>query len=101
MQLSFLGHSYQVHHPQVKVAETAETATFMGPPYARKQYQVKRPQQPPEELTFMGQRYVRAEKPQPLPCKPRPGEKVMNSRLMLKLRRSRAGGKRHPAFRGR
>ncbi|MEM9120484.1 MAG: DUF4278 domain-containing protein [Cyanobacteria bacterium P01_F01_bin.56] len=57
MQLSFLGHSYQVHHPQVKVAETAETATFMGPPYARKQYQVKRPQQPPEELTFMGQRY--------------------------------------------
>ena len=99
MHLSFLGKSYEVHTPAIEVTATEETATFMGKPYVRKQYQVEQPQSAPAELTFMGQRYVRAETTEPEAYKPRPGERVMDGRQLLQLSRSRATG-RHPAFRG-
>jgi|GEM_PF-347181 len=99
MQLTFLGQSYEVCRPPVRVGETSETATFMGQSYPRKQYQVDQPTHPPTELIFMGQRYVQAASPQPLPHPPRPGEQRVDGRCLLQLQRSRAANKRHPAFR--
>jgi hypothetical protein len=100
MQLSFLGQPYEAPTPVVGVSETQETITFMGKPYARKQYHVEQPQAVPEELTFMGQRYVRAGEPQPQAYIPRPGELRDNGRKLLQMQRSRATGRCHPAFRG-
>jgi len=99
MQLTFLGQTYEVHLPPVKVSETSETANFMGQSYPRRQYQLEQPPHPPAELMFMGQRYIRAETPQPLPNRPRPGEQRVDGRCTLQLQRSRAANKQHPAFR--
>lgn len=106
MQLSFLGQTYTLSTPDTNATATDETAMFMGRPYTRKQYQPEPPQSSPEdspeELTFMGQRYVRAAdtESQPLPCKPRPGERRVDHRQLIQLQRSRTVGRRHPAFRG-
>ena len=100
MQLTYRGQTYETQSPAIEISETQETAAFMGQSYARMQYQVDLPQQPPQELTFMGQRYVRTPQSSSLPCKPRPGERRVNGRQLLQLQRSRSGGKHHPAFRG-
>jgi hypothetical protein len=54
MQLSFLGKSYTASTPAIDAAITSETATFMGKPYARKQYTVAQRQSPKSELTYRG-----------------------------------------------
>ena len=58
MQLSFLGKSYTASTPDVEATMTGETATFMGKPYPRKQFNVTHRQQP-AELTYRGIRYTR------------------------------------------
>ena len=58
MQLSFLGKSYEASTPAIDATPTGETATFMGQPYARKQFNVTQRQQP-AELTYRGIRYSR------------------------------------------
>jgi hypothetical protein len=58
MQLSFLGKSYTASTPAVDAVDTGETATFMGQPYARKQFNVTHRQQP-AELTYRGVHYTR------------------------------------------
>lgn len=59
MKLSFLGKSYEASTPAIDAIPTAETVTFLGRPYARKEYMVAQRQQPAEELTYRGQRYRR------------------------------------------
>jgi hypothetical protein len=58
MQLSFLGKAYTPSNPSVEATMIGETATFMGKPYARKQFNVTQRQQP-AELTYRGIRYSR------------------------------------------
>ncbi|MBE9111341.1 DUF4278 domain-containing protein [Nodosilinea sp. LEGE 07298] len=58
MQLTYRGHSYEASTPAVDAIATGETATFMGRPYARKQFTVAQRQQP-AELTYRGVRYAR------------------------------------------
>jgi hypothetical protein len=58
MQLSFLGKSYTASTPAIDTTMTGETATFMGQPYARKQFNVTQRQQP-AELTYRGVHYTR------------------------------------------
>ncbi len=58
MQLSFLGKSYETSAPAIDAISTGETATFMGRPYARKQFTVAQRQQP-AELTYRGVHYSR------------------------------------------
>ena len=58
MQLSFLGQSYEVSTPAIEATEMNETATFLGKPYARKQYNVHQRQQPTSEMTYRGVRYT-------------------------------------------
>jgi len=100
MHLTYRGQAHHRYAPTVATTELPETATFLGRSYHRNQQSVGQPSSPPEELQFMGQRYRRVENGQPLPCKPRPGERMVNSRQLLQLRRSRLNGRRHPAFRG-
>jgi len=57
MKLAFLGQSYETILPAIAATETAETATFLGQPYTRKQYQVSQRQPPTAELTYRGIRY--------------------------------------------
>ena len=59
MQLSFLGKSYAASTSAINATLTGETATFLGQPYATRQFNVTQRQQPSEELTFMGRRYTR------------------------------------------
>ncbi|MGG6242077.1 DUF4278 domain-containing protein [Nodosilinea sp. AN01ver1] len=58
MQLSFLGKSYEASTPAVDAIATGETATFMGRPYARKQFTVAQRQQS-TALTYRGVHYTR------------------------------------------
>jgi len=58
MKLSFLGQSYEAAINNVDAVETNETATFLGKPYARKQYTVSQRQQPSAELTYRGIKYT-------------------------------------------
>lgn len=58
MKLSFLGQSYEASNPAIAVTETSETATFLGKPYARKQYSVSQRHQLAAELTYRGVRYT-------------------------------------------
>ena len=57
MQLSFLGQSYKASMPTIEATESPETATFLGKPYARKQFNMSQRQQPMAELTYRGVRY--------------------------------------------
>jgi hypothetical protein len=100
MQLSYRGQSYEAYFPTIEMTETPETGTFMGQPYSLKQYQVECPPQAPEELFFMGQSYVRSGNSEPQAYKPRPGEKAVNGRRLLQMRRGRGTGRCHHAFRG-
>ncbi len=59
MQLSFLGKSYTASTPAIDATMTGEMATFMGQPYARKQFNVTQRQSPTSELTYRGIRYTR------------------------------------------
>ena len=59
MKLSFLGKSYDASTPAIDAITTGETATFMGKPYARKQFTVAQRQLPTESLTYRGHRYSR------------------------------------------
>ncbi|MEM6838647.1 MAG: DUF4278 domain-containing protein [Cyanobacteria bacterium P01_C01_bin.120] len=58
MKLSFLGQSYEASNPAIEATATTETATFLGKPYARKQYNVSQRQQPASELTYRGIKYT-------------------------------------------
>ena len=58
MQLSFLGKSYAASTPAINATLTGETATFLGQPYATRQFTVAQRQQP-AELTYRGIRYSR------------------------------------------
>lgn len=58
MQLSFLGKSYTASTNAIAATPTGETATFMGRPYARKQFNLEHRQQP-AELTYRGVHYAR------------------------------------------
>ena len=58
MKLSFLGQSYEASINSVEATETSETATFLGKPYARKQYTVSQRQPPSTELTYRGIKYT-------------------------------------------
>ncbi|HIK44142.1 MAG TPA: DUF4278 domain-containing protein [Leptolyngbyaceae cyanobacterium M65_K2018_010] len=58
MQLSFLGQSYQASTPAIETSLTGETATFLGKPYPRKQYNITHRQEA-SELTYRGVRYTR------------------------------------------
>jgi hypothetical protein len=59
MKLSFLGQSYDASMPMVAATKTSETATFLGKPYARKQFNVSQRQPSTAELTYRGVRYSR------------------------------------------
>lgn len=59
MQLSFLGKSYNASTAAIEGTPTGETATFMGKPYARKQFNVAGRQQPSGEFSYRGVRYNR------------------------------------------
>lgn len=59
MKLSFLGKSYDASTPAMDAMPSGETGTFLGQPYAKKQFTVAQRQQPSEELTYRGQRYRR------------------------------------------
>lgn len=59
MQLSFLGKSYTASFPAIGAIETAETATFLGKRYTRKQFNHSQRQHPTEELTYRGARYCK------------------------------------------
>lgn len=58
MQLTYRGQSYETSSPAIDGIPTGETVTFMGCPYARKQFTVAQRQQP-AELTYRGVRYAR------------------------------------------
>ncbi len=59
MQLTYRGQAYEVSAtPAVDAIATAETATFMGRPYARKQFTVTQRYQA-AELTYRGVHYTR------------------------------------------
>ncbi|WP_081973046.1 DUF4278 domain-containing protein [Leptolyngbya sp. KIOST-1] len=58
MQLTYRGQSYEATTASVDALATGETATFLGRPYARKQFTVTQRQQP-AELTYRGVRYTR------------------------------------------
>jgi hypothetical protein len=59
MQLTYRGQAYEVSAtPAVDAIATGETATFMGRPYARKQFTVTQ-RQPAAELTYRGVHYAR------------------------------------------
>ena len=58
MKLSFLGQSYEASTPAIEATEMSETATFLGKPYARKQYNVSQRQQSASELTYRGVKYT-------------------------------------------
>ncbi|HSM82717.1 MAG TPA: DUF4278 domain-containing protein [Nodosilinea sp.] len=58
MQLTYRGQSYEASTSAVDAISTGETATFMGRPYARKQFTVTQRQQP-AELTYRGVHYSR------------------------------------------
>ncbi|WP_017297011.1 DUF4278 domain-containing protein [Nodosilinea nodulosa] len=58
MQLTYRGQSYEASTSSVEATPTGETATFMGRPYARKQFSVTQRQQP-AELTYRGVHYAR------------------------------------------
>lgn len=60
MQLSFLGKSYEASaSAAIEGTPTGETATFMGQPYVRKQFNVANRQQPSGEFSYRGIRYSR------------------------------------------
>ena len=59
MKLSFLGQSYEASTPAIEATDMNETATFLGKPYARKQYNVSQRQQPASEMTYRGVPYSR------------------------------------------
>ena len=100
MQLTYRGQTYQTSSPAIEAVSTEEVITYRGQQYVRKQYQVEQPALHADELTFLGQRYIRDSSSSPLPCKPRPGERIINGRQLLQMQRSRVVGRRHPAFRG-
>ena len=58
MQLSFLGKSYTASTPAISATITGETATFMGKPYARRQFNVVQQLSTQSELTYRGIRYA-------------------------------------------
>jgi predicted SpoU family rRNA methylase len=58
MQLAFLGQSYTASTPSIDALMIGETATVMGKPYVRKQYNVTQRNQPQSELAYRGIRYV-------------------------------------------
>ena len=58
MQLTYRGQAYETSTPAVEAIATGETATFMGRPYARKQFTMTQRQQP-AELTYRGVHYAR------------------------------------------
>ncbi len=58
MKLSFLGQSYEASNPAIEATETSETATFLGKPYARKQFNVHQRQRPASEMTYRGIQYT-------------------------------------------
>ncbi|MGG6242870.1 DUF4278 domain-containing protein [Nodosilinea sp. AN01ver1] len=58
MQLTYRGQSYETSAISVEAVPTDETTTFLGRPYARKQFTVAQRQQP-TELTYRGVRYAR------------------------------------------
>jgi hypothetical protein len=58
MKLSFLGQQYTASAPSCEGTATGERATFLGKPYARKQFNVTSRQQP-AELTYRGVHYSR------------------------------------------
>jgi len=59
MPLSFLGKSYPASFPAIAATATSETATFLGQPYTRKQFNLSQRQQSSLELTYRGIRYTR------------------------------------------
>jgi len=59
MPLSFLGKSYPASFPAIAATATNETATFLGQPYAGKQFHLSQRQQSSSELTYRGIRYTR------------------------------------------
>jgi hypothetical protein len=58
MQLIYRGQAYEASTPAVEAIPSGETATFLGRPYARKQFNVVQRQQP-AEMTYRGVRYAR------------------------------------------
>ena len=59
MQLTYRGQAYEVSAtPAIDAIATGETATFMGRPYARKQFTVTQ-RQPAVDLTYRGVHYAR------------------------------------------
>jgi hypothetical protein len=58
MQLTYRGQAYNVATPAFNVMPSAETATFLGQPYPRKQFTVAQHQQP-AELIYRCVRYAR------------------------------------------
>jgi hypothetical protein len=58
MQLTYRGQAYEASTPAHEATPSGETATFMGRPYARKQFTVAQRQQP-AELTYRGVHYTR------------------------------------------
>lgn len=58
MQLTYRGQAYEASTPAIEATPSDETATFMGRPYARKQFTVTQRQQP-AELTYRGVNYTR------------------------------------------
>ncbi len=58
MQLIYRGQAYEASIPAFEAIPSGETATFLGRPYARKQFTITQRQQP-AELTYRGVHYTR------------------------------------------
>lgn len=58
MKLTYRGQSYEASTPAIEASSTGEFATFMGRPYARKQFTVAQRHQT-DELTYRGVHYTR------------------------------------------
>jgi hypothetical protein len=58
MQLTYRGQAYETSTPAINGTPTGETATFLGRPYARKQFTTAHHQQS-TQLTYRGVRYIR------------------------------------------
>jgi hypothetical protein len=58
MQLTYRGQSYTASTTAIEATPTGGLATFMGRPYARKQFNTEQRQQT-AELTYRGIRYAR------------------------------------------
>ncbi len=88
MQLQYRGNTYHSDYATIEAPKLPVFGTYRG---QRTSFSEPQPGHSiTEELTYRGISYM--------PCKPRPGERILGSRQALQILRKRSY--RHPAFRG-